>query len=164
MSQMNFPDGGTKTPTIWMRIRCRLVYGKHFFISPNNDTRSWCGRCGILHSFVPMPPQERAPEPVPILILQGTPPKMMRPMPQVPKAKSPINATIKDHVVWLVDEYRTRKEILPHVALDEPQLDELIGGIVDVIGMYEGVYIDSKKRPDLFDEDDEDEEGSGKTA
>lgn len=85
-------------------------------------------------------------------------------MPQVPKAKSPINATIKDHVVWLVDEYRTRKEILPHVALDEPQLDELIGGIVDVIGMYEGVYIDSKKRPDLFDEDDEDEEGSGKTA
>lgn len=68
-----------------------------------------------------------------------------------------LNQTIKDNVVWLVDEYRKRKGIQPHVTLDAVQFDELIDSIGELVEKYEGIHIHPE-------EDDEDEEGSGKTA
>lgn len=161
-----FPYGGTNTPSILMRIKCRLVYGSHLYMTPNNDTRSWCGRCGLLHSFVPMPVQNSTPKlvEVPPDVMQALMKEMLLPGQIVPikKIHTPppvrvLNQTIKDNVVWLVDEYRKRKGIEPHVLLDVQQFDEFIDSIVELVMQYEGVYHHAQ-------DDDEEEEGSGKTA
>lgn len=88
---------------------------------------------------------------MPIIIVPDTPRTM--PIPQ-----RHINQTIKDNVVWLVDEFRKRKGIEGHVVLEEHQFDDLVGGIVEIIEKYEGVCLHRGG------EEEDDEDGAGKAA
>lgn len=136
MTEFPFHKGGIKNPSLWKRFLCEFKHGEHYYMTPSDDIQPWCARCGKFDSsFVPVqikvPSAPVAPQGIPILILEGIVPMMPH---------RAINKTIKDSIVFLVDEYRARHKILGHVSLEDAQLDELIEGITDVIYMYEGIY------------------------
>lgn len=49
-----------------------------------------------------------------------------------------LNEAIKNRIVWLVDEYKTRNNIQLHETLTYEEMHDLVCGIVKVINMYEG--------------------------
>lgn len=156
MNDIIYGAGGIENPKFWLRLRCKIKYGEHYFMTPNDECQPWCGRCGLLKGGFVHLTQPKIPVPVPVLIIEKR--EMMRPMPPprpIPTAN--LNKTIKDNVVWLVDEYKKRKGILDTVLLDDSQFDELMGGIEDVVMMYEGTYHLSRKPP----EEDDEGEGNG---
>ena len=70
-------------------------------------------------------------------------------------AKKELNKSIKGNIVWLVDEYKTRKKIPPHVLMEQHQLDEFINGIFEVVQMYEGTYrLPGEPEPPEEEDDD----------
>lgn len=77
----------------------------------------------------------------------------------VPEGK-PLNQKLVDFVVSIVSEYRVRKNILPTEQLDIFEIDEVVGGIRDVILMAENTYYkypSSKKKPEEETEEEEEE-------
>lgn len=84
----------------------------------------------IQFSGMPMPGMPHAPEPLP-------------PQPTVTPGR--INEGLKDAVVVLVDGYRAKKQIKGHEMLEEREIEEILGGVRDVIEMYEGTYYDKRR-------------------